>query len=106
MGNESTENNSQETITVSTEDPQRIKELEAKLEAKEQEVKDIKEKTITAIKKIKEENKPEIKTNLTANIIKQNTFQHKFRNGYADGKVAEEKKKILAERRQAKAGIK
>ena len=52
MGNDS----SQETITSTTENPQKIKELEGKLKSKEQEVKNIKEKTIAAKKKIKKEN--------------------------------------------------
>jgi len=45
-----------------------------------------------------------IKTDLTKGVIKQNTFKHNYRNGYADGTVKEEKKKILAERKKAKVG--
>ncbi len=74
----------------------------------EKEIQEIKQKTNEVIKKIKQEvkNEAEVKTDLTKNIIKQNTFKHNFRNGYADGTVEKEKKKILAERRKAKAGIK
>ncbi len=102
MGNDST----QETITPSTENPQKIKELEAKLKSKEQEVKDIKEKTITAIKKIKKESKSEseIVTNLPARIIKQNTFGSNFHNGYADGTVKKATKELRATQRKASVG--
>ncbi len=102
MGNDST----QETITPSTENPQKIKELEAKLKAKDQEVKDIKEKTIAAIKKIKKESKSEseIVTNLPARIIKQNTFGSNFHNGYADGTVKKATKELRATQRKASVG--
>jgi len=103
-----TSNSKQETVTVSTEDPKKIEELEKLLEAKTNEVEEIKEKTIEAIQRIKKEAQAEsnIKTDLTKKIIKQNTFKHNFRNGYADGTVEKEKKKILAERKKAKVGIK
>jgi len=108
-----TSNSKQETITISTDDPKKIKELEKQLAEKEQQVKDsekqvqeIKQKTIEAIKKIKQEarNEENVRTDLTKKVIKQNTFKHSYRNGYADGTVEEEKKKILAERKKAKAG--
>jgi len=87
-GNEN-ENSSQQNNKNSTEDTQKIKELEAKLAAKNQEVQSIKDKTIADIKKIKEDAKSEaeIQTNLPARIIKQDTFGNNFHNGYADGKV-------------------
>ncbi len=98
MGNN--KNDSQETVTVSTNDPQKIEELQTKLAEKDKEIQEIKEKTITAIKKIKEDSN-EIKTDLRANIIKQNTFKQSFRNGYADGTVEEATKKLNAESRKA-----
>jgi len=102
MGNDST----QETVTVSTENPTKIKELEEKLAAKDQEVKEIKEKTIAAIKKIKKESKSEseIVTNLPARIIKQNTFGNNFHNGYADGTVKKATKELRATQRKASVG--
>ena len=108
MPNEKNNSNSQETVTVSTENPKKIEDLQKQLEAKEQEIQTIKEKTIEAIKRIKQEvrNEEEVKTDLTKKVIKQNTFKHNYRNGYADGTVEKEKKKILAERKKAKAGTK
>lgn len=109
MSNEQNNSNSkQETVTVSTEDPQKIEELQKQLEAKNKEIENIKEKTISVIQKIKAEAKQEssIQTDLTKKIIKQNTFGGKYKNGYADGTVEKEKKKILAERKKAKAGTK
>jgi len=105
--------NSQETVI--TEDPKRIAELEKQLAEKEQiiknsqnEAKGLKERTIEAFKRLKQQskNEAEVKTDLTKKVIKQNTFKHNYRNGYADGTVEKEKKKILAERKKAKAGIK
>ena len=109
MSNEQNNSKSQqETITISTEDPKRIEELEKQLAEKEQQVKEIEQKTNEAIKRIKQEirNEADVKTDLTKKIIKQNTFKHNYRNGYADGTVEKEKKKILADRKKAKAGTK
>ena len=99
MGNDST----QETVTVSTEDPTKNQELEEKLAAKDQEVKEIKEKTIAAIKKIKAETKSEseIQTNLPARIIKQSTFKGNFHNGYADGTVKKATEELRKTQRKA-----
>jgi len=102
MGDKDNENSSQESITVSTEDPQKIKDLEAKLAAKDQEIQIVKEKTIAAIKKIKEEAKSEseIQTNLPARIIKQRTFKGNFHNGYADGTVEKATKELRKTQRK------
>jgi len=106
MGNDSTKNSSQKTVIIPTEDPKKIQELEAKLAAKDQEVQEIKEKTITAIKKIKAESKSEseIQTNLPARIIKQSTFKVNFHNGYADGTVEKATKELRKTQRQATIG--
>jgi len=102
-----TSNSAQETVTITTEDPKKIKKLEKQLEAKNEEIEIIKEKTITAIKKIKAEaSQSNIETDLTKKIIKQNTFKHNYRNGYADGTVKKLKAKILADKKKAKAGTK
>jgi len=110
-----TSNSKQETVELSTDDPQRIEELEKQLAEKEQQIKlsekevlEIKQKTNEAIKRIKQEvqNEANVKTDLTKKVIKQNTFKHNYRNGYADGTVKREKKKILLARKKAKAGIK
>lgn len=93
MANEKNNSSSQETVTVSTEDPQKIQELERKLEQKNQE-----------IEQIKKQAESNVKTDLTKGVVKQNTFKANYRNGYSDGTVEEEKKKILAERKRAKAG--
>jgi len=90
-----TSNSKQETVTISTEDPQKVKELQKELKEKTQE-----------LEKVKKQAESNIKTDLTSNIRKQNTFGEKYRNGYADGTVEEAKKKILEERRKAKAGTK
>lgn len=68
-------NSNQETVTMHSNNPQKVKQAEQN-----------------------------IKTDLTKGVIKQNTFKHNYRNGYADGTVKEEKKKILAERKKAKVG--
>jgi len=78
-----------ETVTISTGDLKKIEELQKELQSK-----------------TKELEASRIKTNLTANIIKQNTFGASYKNGYEDGTVKEAKKKILAERNKAKAGTK
>lgn len=85
------------------ENPKKIEELEAKLAKKDQEIQEVKQKTLDAIKKIKEETKSqsEIKTNLSARIIKQNTFKGNFRNGYADGTVKKAAKELRATQRKA-----
>lgn len=95
MPNDENDSNSQETVTVSTKDPQKIKELQ----------KELKEKT-KELEKVKKQAASNIKTDLTSNIRKQDTFGAKYRNGYEDGTVEEAKKKILAERKKAKAGTK
>ena len=61
MGNEKNNYTSQETITAPKENPQRIQELERKLEQKNQE-----------IQQIKKQSESNIKTDLTKGIIKQN----------------------------------
>ena len=106
MSNSQKTNNSQETVTISKEDAQKVEGLQKQLEAKNKEIETIKQKTTEAIIKIKQEARSEadIKTDLTKKIIKQNTFKHNYRDGYADGTVKEAKKKILAERKKAKAG--
>jgi len=98
----------QQTVTISTDDSKRIEELEKQLAEKGQQVKEIEQKTNEAIKRIKQEirNEADVKTDLTKKVIKQNTFKHNYRNGYADGTVEKEKKKILADRKKAKAGTK
>lgn len=102
MANDKNDSNTtQDTVTVSTEDPT-IQELQKELKAKKEELETIKKQTANTIKELKD--KSEIKTNLEAKIIKQDTFAVSFKNGYADGTVAEAKKKILAERAKAKAG--
>lgn len=95
MPDDKNNSNSQETITVSPEDPQKIKDLQNQLQEKTKE-----------LEKVKKQAESNIKTDLTTNIRKQNTFGGKFKNGYADGTVEEAKKKILAERKKAKAGTK
>jgi len=102
-------NSKQETVT---ENPKKIEDLEAKLANKDQEIQEIKQKTSDAIKKIKEESKkseqktskPEIVTNLSARIIKQNTFGGHFHNGYADGTVKKATKELRATQRKASVG--
>lgn len=103
-----TSSSKQETVSVSSEDPQKIEDLQKQLQVKDNEIKQIKEKTIEAIQRIKQEarNEADVKTDLTKKVIKQNTFKHNFRNGYADGTVEKLKKKILADRKKAKTGIK
>jgi len=92
-------NSKQETVTK---DPKRIKDLEAKLAKKDQEIQEIKQKTSDAIKKIKAESKSEseIQTNLPARIIKQNTFGNNFHNGYADGTVEKATKELRKTQRK------
>jgi len=107
LSNEKNSSNSQqETVTMSTEDPQKVEDLQNQLEAKEKEIENIKEKTITTIQKIKAEaqSQSNIQTDLTSNIRKQRTFAGNYKNGYADGEVEKEKQKILAARKKAKAG--
>ena len=96
-------NSKQETVTK---DPKRIEDLEAKLAKKDQEIQEIKQKTSDAIKRVKEESKskPEIVTNLSARIIKQNTFGGHFHNGYADGTVEKATKELRATQRKASVG--
>lgn len=109
MSNEqNTSNSKQETVAISSEDPKKIEDLQKQLAEKENEIKEIKEKTIAAIQKIKTEARAEsnIQTDLTKKVIKQNTFKHNFRNGYANGTVKKEKQRILAERRKAKVATK
>jgi len=105
--NKNSQNNSkQETVTK---DPKRIEDLEAKLAKKDQEIQEIKQKTSDVIKSIKEESKtsqPEIVTNLSARIIKQNTFGNNFHNGYADGTVKKATKELRATKRKASVGKK
>jgi len=65
--------------------------------AKNKEIEIIKEKTSTAIKKIKEEANnptPTHKTDLVKGVIEQNTYKGNFRNGYSNGTVEKEKRKI------------
>jgi len=85
----------QKTITISTEDPQKIEDLQKELQEKTQE-----------LEKVKKQAESNIKTDLTSNIRKQNTFGGNYKNGYADGTVEKVKQKILAERKKAKAGTK
>ncbi len=103
MGNDSTKNSSQETVTISPEVAKKIEDLQEKLAVKEQEIKTVKEKTIDVIKKIKAEAKSEseIQTNLPARIIKQNTFKGQFHNGYADGTVEKARKELRKTQRKA-----
>jgi len=82
-----TSKSNQETVTISTGDIKKIEELQKELQSK-----------------TKELEASRIKTNLTANIIKQDTFGASYKNGYEDGTVKEAKKKLLAERKQAKVG--
>ena len=89
-----TSRSQQETITITTKDPKRITELEAKLAKKDQEMKEIKQKT----------SESEIVTNLPARIIKQNTFGGHFHNGYADGTVKKATKELRATQRKASVG--
>lgn len=97
-GKNSQNNSKQETVT---EDPKKIKNLEAKLAKKDQEIQEIKQKTSDAIKKIKEESESEIQTNLPARIIKQNTFKGNFHNGYADGTVKKATEELRSTQRKA-----
>lgn len=100
-----TSSSHQETVTITTEDPKRITEFEAKLAKKDKEIQEIKQKTSDAIKRIKIESKtPEIVTNLPARIIKQNTFGSNFHNGYADGTVKKATKELRATQRKATVG--
>jgi len=87
-----TSSSQQETVTK--ENPKRIKELEAKLAKKDQEIQEIKQKT----------SESEIVTNLPARIIKQNTFGNNFHNGYADGTVEKATKELRATTRKASVG--
>jgi len=79
---------------VTKKDPKRITELEGKLAKKDQEIKEIKQKT----------SESEIVTNLPARIIKQNTFGGHFHNGYADGTVEKATKELRKTQRQATIG--
>jgi len=94
--------------TVIKENPKKIENLEAKLAKKDQEIQEIKQKTSDAIKRVKEESKSEseIVTNLPARIIKQNTFKHNYRNGYADGTVKKATEELRATLRKASVGKK
>lgn len=87
-----TSRSQQETVTK--ENPKRIENLEAKLAKKDQEIKEIKQKT----------SESEIVTNLPARIIKQNTFGGHFHNGYADGTVKKATKELRATQRKASVG--
>lgn len=87
-----TSRSQQETVTK--ENPKKITELEAKLAKKDQEIKEIKQKT----------SESEIVTNLPARIIKQNTFGGHFHNGYADGTVKKATKELRATQRKASVG--
>jgi len=100
-----TSNSKQETVTIPKEDPQKIEDLQKQLAEKENEIKNIKKKAIAVIQIIKAEaqSQSNIQTDLTRNIIKQNTFGGNYKNGYADGTVKKEKKRILAETKKAKA---
>ena len=89
-----TSRSQQETITITTKDPKRITELEAKLAKKDQEIQEIKQKT----------SESKIVTNLPARIIKQNTFGGHFHNGYADGTVKKATKELRATQRKASVG--
>ena len=89
-----TSSSQQETVTITTEDPKRIKNLEAKLAKKDQEIKEIKQK----------KSESEIVTNLPARIIKQNTFGGHFHNGYADGTVKKAAKELRKTQRKASVG--
>ena len=89
-----TSKSQQETVTITTEDPKKITELEAKLAKKDQEIQEIKQKT----------SESEIVTNLPARIIKQNTFGNNFHNGYADGTVKKATKELRATQRKASVG--
>jgi len=95
--------NIQETVTVSKDDSE-IKELQKQLKEKTEALEATKKQAEKTIKDLKE--KSEIKTNLEAGVIKQDTFGASYKNGYADGTVREAKKKIIAERKKAKAGRK
>ena len=126
----SNNNSNQETVTVTTEDPKRIEELEKLLDKKDQEIQQVKQKTSDAIKRIKEESKiyeektvseinkikeeaktsedklseSKIVTNLPARIIKQNTFGGSYKNGYEDGTVEKAAKEIRSKQRKARVG--
>ena len=89
-----TSSSQQETVTITTEDPKRITELEGKLAKKDQEIQEIKQK----------KSESEIVTNLPARIIKQNTFGGHFHNGYADGTVKKATKELRATQRKASVG--
>ena len=89
-----TSRSQQETITITTKDPKKITELEAKLAKKDQEIQEIKQKT----------SESKIVTNLPARIIKQNTFGSNFHNGYADGTVKKATKELRATQRKASVG--
>ena len=93
MSDSKNTSSSQQEI-VTKEDPKRITELEAKLAKKDQEIKEIKQKT----------SESEIVTNLPARIIKQNTFGNNFHNGYADGTVKKATKELRATQRKASVG--
>ncbi len=82
-----TSTSNQDSVTISTNDLGKIKELQKELQSK-----------------TKELEASRIKTNLTANIIKQDTFGANYKNGYEDGTVKEAKKKLIAERKKAKVG--
>ena len=92
--NKNTSSSHQETVTITTEDPKRITELEANLAKKDQEIKEIKQKT----------SESKIVTNLPARIIKQNTFGGHFHNGYADGTVKKATKELRDTQRKASVG--
>ena len=93
MSNNPNNSKSQQEI-VTKENPKKITELEAKLGKKDQEIKEIKQKT----------SESEIVTNLPARIIKQNTFGGHFHNGYADGTVKKATKELRATQRKASVG--
>jgi len=89
-----------------TSNDSKIKELEEKLAKKDTEtVKAVENIKQQAIKKIKEkddeiknlkekESLSNIKTDLVAGIVKQDTFGGGFKNGYTDGSVKKEKERI------------
>lgn len=96
-----TSNSKQKTVILSTDDPEKIKELEKQLAEKDKQIKESK-KQVKEIKQKKSES--EIVTNLPARIIKQNTFGGHFHNGYADGTVKKATKELRATQRKASVG--
>lgn len=119
-GNENENNsssNKSETVTISSDDPQKIKDLEKQLKEKQAELNEEKKNAGIEISKLKKETQlKEAEAKLEAgkkleakkeNLGTRNSVQHGsgYHNAYANGTYKKELEKLKKEKELAKRGI-